>query len=87
MDEPVVKASYYFLEGPLPSTSGDTLDVIKVPGASLVLEEYSRELTSLSVSFGSSAMVETQPSKKPLKPTVEGFNILAAAIGFGGWNP
>jgi hypothetical protein len=62
MYESVVKTGNDLFEGPMLSTLSNTLDVIKVPSTSLVLEKYCCENSSFSFLFWASTIVEAQPS-------------------------
>jgi hypothetical protein len=58
MYESVVKTSDDLFEGPMFSMLSDTLNIIKVPSTSLVLEEYRCENSSFPFSLWASTIVE-----------------------------
>jgi hypothetical protein len=62
MYESVIKTSDDFFEGPMLSMPSDTLNIIKVPSTSLILEKYCCENSSFPFSLWASTIVEAQPS-------------------------
>jgi hypothetical protein len=62
MYESVIKTSYDLFKGPMLPTLSDTLNIIKVPRASLVLEKDCSENSMFPLSLWASTIVEAQPS-------------------------
>jgi hypothetical protein len=58
----VVKTSNDLFKGPMFSTLSDTLNIIKVPSTSLVLEEDCCENGLFPFSLWAATIVEAQPS-------------------------
>jgi len=74
--KPIIQAGYYILEGPHPSMTVDTFDVIIKPCLGFFAKVHGCERDALSLALRSYKMVNLQPSQQRMQPAIELFDVL-----------